>query len=80
MKQKLQENLIWLLFSLMGIIFTTVGIIISINIFNYDNAVDTLGTITSISTSRKSNGDTSHIVYVTYNVDGNTYESRLNSY
>ncbi|MDE5631157.1 MAG: DUF3592 domain-containing protein, partial [Bacilli bacterium] len=55
-------------------------IIISINIFNYDNAVDTIGTITSISTSHKSNGDTSHIVYVTYNVDGNAYESRLNSY
>lgn len=47
---------------------------------NHKNTVDTIETITSISASRNSNSDTYHIVYVTYNVLGNTYESQLNDY
>ena len=80
MKQSLKENLVWLIFSAIGLIFTVVGGFITIYTLNYENKVDTVGTITSITSHRDSDGDTSHTVYVTYNVGGNTYESRLNSY
>ena len=80
MKKSIKENLVWLIFAGIGLIFTIVGIFVSINIFNYENKIDTTGTITRITTSRDSDGDTSHIVYVSYNVRGSYYESKLNSY
>ncbi|MDE6292793.1 MAG: DUF3592 domain-containing protein, partial [Bacilli bacterium] len=80
MKQNIKENLVWIIFASIGLIFTIVGIFISTNIFNYENKIDTVGTITRITSSRDSDEDTSHTVYVSYNVRGKAYESKLNSY
>lgn len=80
MKRSRIENLIWIIFAGVGLIFTIIGIIIVSNIFNYKNKIDTKGVITEISSYRNSNGNRNHNVYVSYNIDGKEYESRLNSY
>lgn len=79
MKSKKLINLIWMLFFCLGMIFTIVGIVICINTFNYENKVDTVGTITDISIYRE-NRHTKHQILVKYNVDDKEYESMLNSY
>lgn len=80
MKQNMKDNIIWIIFAGMGALFLVIGIFISANTLNYKNAIDTTGTITSISTSHDSNGDSKHEVYVSYMANGRFYESRLNSY
>lgn len=80
MKRSRIENLIWIIFAGVGLIFTIIGIIIVSNIFNYENKIDTKGVITEISSYRNSNGNRNHDVYISYNIDGKEYESRLNSY
>lgn len=80
MKDKMKDNLVWLIFFFIGLIFTVVGIFISIDTFNYENKIDTVGTITKITSDRDNDGDTSHNVLVAYNVNGSYRESRLNSY
>ena len=74
------ENLIWIIFASIGIIFVFVGVIVSLNIFNYENKIETVGVITQISSYKDSDGDQNYNVYVSYNVDGKEYESRLNGY
>lgn len=68
------------MFAAIGILFTVIGVKISMNTFNYENKVETTGTITSITSHRDSDGDTSHTVYVSYEVDGVIYESSLGGY
>lgn len=80
MKSNKLKNLIWIIFAGIGIIFILVGIVLCINTFNYDNKIYTTGTITDISSHRNYNGHRSHDVYVSYNVNGVEYESRLGSY
>lgn len=80
MKYNKLENQTWILFASFGMIFFIIGIIICINIFNYENKVETTGTITSILSYKKSNGDINHEVYVNYNVNGKNYKSKLNFY
>ncbi len=80
MKRSRIENLIWIIFAGVGLIFTIIGIIIVSNIFNYENKIDTKGVIKEISSYRNSNGNRNHDIYVSYNIDGKEYESRLNSY
>lgn len=80
MKQNILENLIWIIFTVIGIVFVLIGGIICLNIFNYENKIETVGIITQISSYRDSDGDINYEVYVSYNVNGKEYESRLNSY
>lgn len=79
MKIKNLNNLVWGIFFSFGLIFTVVGIIICIMIFNYDNKVDTVGIITDISAFR-GNRNTKYQTLVKYNVEDKEYESVLNSY
>lgn len=79
MKKKL-DTLIWTIFSGIGVVFLIIGIILCVNIFNYKNKKDTIGTITRISASQNHSRERDADVYVQYQVDGQTYESRLNYY
>lgn len=74
------ENLIWIIFSILGSVFLVIGLGVCSNIFNKDNKVETIGTISNMYSYRNSDGDTNYNVFVTYIVDGVEYESRLNGY
>ena len=79
MKENKLENLIWIIFISVGIIFLLISIIILKNIFNYTNKIDTIGTITKITTYNTGH-NSNYEIYVSYNVEGENYESELNSY
>ncbi len=80
MKENKLENLIWIIFASIGVIFVIIGLVVFGNIFNYANKVDTIGIITEISSYRSTNNNRNHDVYVSYTVEGEKYESRLNGY
>lgn len=80
MKENKIDNSVWIIFAIIGAIFLVVGVIVGVNIFNYDNKIETKGIITDISSYRKSDDETGHEVYVSYNVAGKEYESKLNGY
>ena len=48
--------------------------------FNYNNKIETTGIITEIWSSRDSDNNRNHKVYVSYVAEGNEYESTLNGY
>lgn len=86
MKKNKLENLIWIIFASIGAIFVVIGLVTFRNVFNYSNKVDTVGTITEISSdrntnyNRNTNRNRNYKVYVSYTVEGEEYESILNSY
>lgn len=83
MKENKGENLIWVIFAIIGAAFTVIGLVVSGNVFNYKNKVETTGIITEITSYRDDNDEDKNIrheVYVSYTVDGKKYESKLNSY
>lgn len=80
MKGNKVENLIWIIFFGIGLIFVIIGIVICANIFNYKNKVETTGIITEIGSYRDLDGQRENSVYVEYTVDGRVYESALNGY
>ena len=80
MKGNKVENLIWIIFFGIGLIFVIIGIVICANIFNYKNKVETTGIITEIGSYRDLYGQRENSVYVEYTVDGRVYESALNGY
>lgn len=80
MKENKLGNLIWIIFTGIGVIFFIIGLFVVVNVFNYENKVDTVGTITEISSYRSTNHNIKHEVYVSYTVEGKEYESILNSY
>lgn len=80
MKENRLENLLWLIFLGVGLIFIVVGIVIGANYFNLKDKGETIATITDISTYRGSGGSRQYDVMVKYKVDGKTYASLLNSY
>ncbi len=80
MKENKLENLIWIIFLSVGAIFFIIGLVIFGNISNYENKVDTIGTITKISSHESANDDIDYEVYVSYTIEGKEYESKLNSY
>jgi len=80
MKLNKVENLIWIIFASVGTIFVLIGVVICMSIFDYDNKIDTTGTITKISSYRDTDGDRNYVVYVSYSVNGREYEAKLNSY
>ena len=80
MKENKIENIIWIIFSSIGALLIIVGLAIFVNTINYENKVDTVGTITKILAYTNSDHKLKHEVYVSYDVDGDEYESRLSGY
>ena len=81
MKENKLEYLVWIIFASIGTIFVIAGLVAFGYITNYKNKVDTVGTITEISNYHSDNkNDGDYEVYVSYNVNGKEYESKLNSY
>lgn len=74
------EYLIWIIFSCIGLFIVILGLILFFTVFNIPNKVETKGIITKIYTSNDRNGNHSHDVYISYNVNGKEYESRINGY
>ena len=80
MKENKLENLIWIILASIGAIFVIIGLVVFGSVFNYENKVDSVGTITEILSYRSTNHNINHEVYVSYTVEGKEYKSRLNSY
>ena len=80
MKENKIESLIWIIFAIVGAIFVIIGLTVMKNKLNYENKVDTKGTITEILSYRDSTGDEEHEVYVSYTVGGRRYRAKLNGY
>lgn len=80
MKIRTLENLIWILFFVIGLVFTIIGVVIGANTLNYENKVDTIGTITRIEYYTDIDGDRLENVYVSYYVEQQQYESKLTGY
>ena len=81
MKQDKTEYLLWGIFCTIGLIFVIIGSIICLNTFNYNDKIDTTGTITHITSNESyDNENTNYDVYVKYTVNDREYESRLNGY
>lgn len=59
-------NRLYIVFLIIGIIITSIGLYTSVIMLDNSNKVDTIGTITSIVSTSNDTPD----VYVTYNVDG----------
>lgn len=79
-REEKKENLIWILFTGIGMLFVLIGTIVCIRIFDYSDKIDTTGVITDISSYTDRDGDRNYEVYVSYDVNGKPYESRLNGY
>lgn len=80
MKVNKFENLIWIIFASIELIFLIIGLFVCKSLFNYENKIDTTGIITEISTYKSTNNNIRHEVYVSYTVEDKEYESKLNSY
>ena len=80
MKENKSENLLWIIFTFIGVLFILIGLTLVGNVLNYENKENTVGIITEISTHRGINDNIDYRVYVSYNVDGRTYESELSGY
>ncbi len=75
MKENKMENLVWIIFASIGTIFLIIGVIIFGNITDYTNKIDTIGTITEISSYRSTNDEIDHEVYVAYTIEGKKYKA-----
>lgn len=82
MQKNKTEFLGVIVFLSVGIIFLVVGLLLQFGVFSIDeeDRIYTTATITRIDTYHDSDGDTSHKVYVEYQVDDNLLESKLNTY
>ncbi len=80
MKLNKKNNLLPIVFILIGISLFIIGILVCKNTFNYEDKIDTKGTITEIIVDYDSDGDANYDVYVSYIINGEEYESKLNSY
>ena len=81
MKENKIENFVWIMFASIGAIFFILGLVVCGSIFDYENKVDTVGTITKISIYYSNDiHDKKYEVYISYIVDGKKYESMINSY
>ncbi len=72
MKENKLDILLWVIFVIVGAIFCLIGIALCGNIFNYENKIETTGTIAEIVTHTDNNNDddVEHDVYVSYTVAG----------
>lgn len=77
----MKENLVGIIFTVIGGLFTVVGLCITMQVFNpNDVKIDTKGVIKEIVTRRNSEGERVYDVIVEYDVDVSIYESELGSY
>ncbi len=70
------KKLIGGIFSIAGALFIAISFIALPNVFDYENKIDTVGTITNIVRRDEDDYD----VYVSYSIDGVEYESKLGGY
>lgn len=77
-----KNNLVWIIFLVVGAFFTIIGLFIVQNNYNYDNKIETTAIITRIvpDGSVYEDDDTNYDVYVSYTIDGIKYETKLNGY
>ena len=75
MKENKVENLIWIIFAIIGAILVVISFISFGSVFNYTNKIETTGIITEIWSSRDSDNNRNHKVYVSYIAEGNEYSS-----
>lgn len=74
METKFSEWIMGIVFALVGAGFIIGGIFATSSIAKFkETAVQTTATVVSVSQHTDSDGDTSYIVYLTYNVDGEMY-------
>ncbi len=69
MKEEKIEIMVFKVFAFIGLIFLIIGSIICLNLFNYDNKIETVGKIEKINESS---------IIVSYEVEGKSYETTLN--
>lgn len=74
------ENLVWNIFIFIGLLIIIGGLVGIYFVFQYEGKIETTGVITQISTYETSDDKAEHEVYVSYVVDGEEYESKLNGY
>ena len=74
------ENIVCVMFTVVGVIFLITGVFVCIDAFNYDNKVQTTATITRIISYRGQDNEIRYNTYVKYDVDGIEYNSKVNSY
>ena len=80
MKENKINILVWFLFAFVGAMLFMIGVFVMNNNFNYENKIDTIGTITEISSYKDRDGEEENEVYVSYTIAGKKYESKLNGY
>lgn len=74
------ENLASFVFMFVGGFFLIISIFMIPQIFNYEGKIDTTGIITDINRISHPGDDDTHEVFVSYQVNGVDYESKLNTY
>ena len=79
MKAKSIEKIVWSVFFVLGLCVFIGGVVACFYVFDYSDKIETTAIITSIKTYG-SGDDKTHKVFVSYEVDGVEYESRLNGY
>ena len=62
------ENFLWITFFIIGFIFIIMGLNACLGIFNNENKIETIGTITCMEPYSDGDDDIKYIVYVAYNV------------
>lgn len=81
MKKRLTEKLVFVVFAIIGIGLIIGGIFSIKNSKEFmENAIETYAIITDIQTSRDSDGDIDHDVFVEFEVNGKKYDGELDSY
>jgi len=81
MKVQSPGKIIGLIFTLIGLMFIGLGIILtSVNLRFLEDALETTAIITDIETYKTTKGSRRHRVYVEFSVDGETYDGRLGEY
>lgn len=75
-----KENLIWNILTISGITILLAGIILCLVLFIGSNKGKVTGTIINISEYRDENDDLQYDIYVSYQIENNRYQSRLDSY
>ena len=69
MKDKVLDNLIWIIFFIVGMTFSLVALFFGYSMFNIENKTQGVAIITKMDNDE---------VYVTYEVDGKEYNNKLN--
>lgn len=80
MKENQSEKRIYITFIIVGFVLLIFGIILSSIVFSKKGKVETIGIISRIVRSYGNDDSTEYNVFVTYEVEGKVYESKLDAY